>query len=121
MKIVMSAVAIGLIGALAGCGLEQGTGRLAQYPGLEGQIMRYYERANLRDDPRCRSARFEGVTQSEVISEDAQQLVLEIRFYYAGGDSGTGRRCRGFGQRTVTVDKTADGFEVVGMSDPLNR
>jgi hypothetical protein len=77
----------------------------------------------------------EGVARSQVLSDDPDQMVIALSYYYRDwirdGDDcsplrpgrcmGFMQECRGFAQRTFTIDKGEDGLSVAGMSGPQRR
>ena len=91
----------------------------------------YYELNATEENGRCTAPLLEGVTRSQVLSDNAEQMVLDVGYYYRdwirdGEDCGplrplrctVMRECRGFAQRTFIVDKGQDAFTVVDMSGP---
>jgi hypothetical protein len=120
---------------LAGCGGDAGLGgssELAGQPGLLLKVRNYYETRGLEEGGRCTAPIMEGVARSEVLSDDPGQMVIALSYYYRDwvrdGDDCERRlpgscmmmlqQCRGFAQRTFTIDKGEEGLSVAGMSGP---
>jgi hypothetical protein len=104
---------------------------LAGYPGLLYDIKFYYERNALEENGRCTAPLLEGVSRSEVLSEDDDQLVIGLTYRYRdflrdeprlpSGQLPMFRECRGFASRTFTIDKTGGELAVAGMNGPQKR
>ena len=100
-------------------------------PSLMRKVQLYYETHATEENGRCTAPLLEGVARSQVLSDNAEQMVLDVSYYYRdwirdGEDCGPlrplrctiMRECRGFAQRTFTIGKGQDAFTVVGMSGP---
>jgi hypothetical protein len=100
-------------------------------PSLMRKVQLYYETHATEEGGRCTAPLLEGVTRTQVLSDNAEQMVLDVSYYYRdwirdGDDCGplrplrctVMRECRGFAQRTFTIEKGQDAFTVVGMSGP---
>jgi hypothetical protein len=104
---------------------------LAGHPGLLYEIKLYYERNALEENRRCTRPLLEGVSRSEVLAEDDNQLVTELTYRYRdsirdeprspSGHLPMFRECEGFATRTFTISKTGDQLSVTGMSGPQKR
>lgn len=100
---------------------------LAGHPGLLYDIQLYYQRNALEENGRCTRPLFQGVTRSEVLAEDDEQLVVALTYRYR--DSlrderrlgGMFRECQGFATRTFTIAKADGELSVVGMDGPQRR
>jgi hypothetical protein len=120
---------------LAGCGGDAGQSRaweLAGQPGLLLKVQQYYETRGIEEGGRCTAPIMQGVAGSQVLSDDPSQMVIALSYYYRDwvrdGDDcdslrpgrcmGLMRECRGFAERTFTIDKGQDGLSVAGMSGP---
>jgi hypothetical protein len=100
---------------------------LAGHPGLLYAIKLYYERNALEENGRCTRPLLEGVSRSEVLEEDQNQLVVTLTYSYrdslrdeprAPSGRGIFRECVGFASRTFTVAKGEEGLKVVSMNGP---
>jgi hypothetical protein len=105
---------------------------LAGEPGLLYEVKRYYEHHAVEEAGICTRPLLEGATGSRVVEDTEDELVVDLTYYYRdmvrdrGDDCGPLRPnrcfvmvpCRGFAQRTFTIDRTAEGPKVVGMSGP---
>lgn len=119
----------GLIALVAACAAAWD---LAGEPGLLLDVKRYYERHATEEYGMCNRPLLEGVTHSEVVSDDEEELVVRLRFFYRdafmddedcerGARTGGPRcralaRCRGVTERTFTIARTPEGLEVVDMT-----
>ena len=90
---------------------------------LERAVMSYYERHAIEENRTCPSPFMYGLTQVEVVEEQPERLVLDVRYLYRDrnkddrGD-GLGRECSDYGERRFSLRKDGAGFEVLEMSGP---
>ena len=99
---------------------------LAGHPGLLYDIQLFYQRNALEENGRCTRPLFEGVTRSEVLAEDDEQLVIRLNYRYRDSirderRAGMFRECTGFASRTFTIANSAGELSVVGMDGPQRR
>jgi hypothetical protein len=104
---------------------------LAGHPGLLYEVKLYYQQNALEENGRCTRPLLEGVTRSEVLAEDDEQLVIGLTYRYRdsirdeprspSGQLPMFRECEGFASRTFTIAKTDDELSVAGMSGPQKR
>jgi hypothetical protein len=99
---------------------------LAGHPGLLYDVSRYYQRNALEENGRCANLLFEGVTRSEVLAEDDEQLVIGLTYRYRDSVRderrvGMFRECEGFASRTFTIAKADGQLSVAGMDGPQKR
>jgi hypothetical protein len=99
---------------------------LAGHPGLLYDVQLFYQRNALEENGRCTRPLLEGVSRSEVLAEDDEQLVIRLTYRYR--DSlrderrlGMFRECQGFASRTFTIAKADGELRVVGMDGPQIR
>jgi hypothetical protein len=83
---------------------------------IERAIMRHHERYASEGGGRCFRPSIDGFSELEVVEETPDRLVVHARYLYRdrfqeGG--GSGQVCRGFGERTFTVQRDSDGNLVV--------
>lgn len=104
-------------------------------PGLLFWVKQHYERHAVEENGICTAPLLDGATRARLVEETEDKLVVELAYYYRdmirGPEDDCSRLrparcflmvpCRGFGARTFTVAKTADGLEVVDMSGPQRR
>jgi hypothetical protein len=104
--------------ALAGChGLSSGAGQsLAGVPGLRPVVQQYYEARATEENGRCRAPLLDGVLSATVLEQDAQRLVVRVRYLYRDHKAELRGACIGFGNRTFTIDKGPEGLRVADMS-----
>ena len=90
---------------------------------LERAIMSYYERHATEENRTCLSPFMYGLTQVDVVEEQPESLVLDVRYLYRDrnkddrGD-GLGRECSDYGERRFTLQKDGAGLEVLKMTGP---
>jgi hypothetical protein len=103
---------------LAACnGLSPSTPEsLAGVPDLRPVVQRYYEARATEENGRCRAPLLDGVLNATVLQEDAQRLVVRIRYLYRDHTAELRGACIGFGNRTFTIDKGQGGLMVVDMT-----
>ena len=104
---------------------------LAGHPGLLYWIRFYYERNALEENGRCTAPLLEGVSRSEILVEDQDQLVIRLDYRYRdrirdeprfrSGALPFLRECQGFASRTFTIAKGPEGLRVLGMDGPQKR
>lgn len=114
--------------ALTGCALspfQQTT--FAPADEIQSAVSRYYEAHAVEDYRRCWRPYFDAVTKVDVLDEQADKLVLDVRYAYRDRlrddeDSnnpvqpGSRRVCWGFESRQFTLAKDDGGLRVVEMS-----
>jgi hypothetical protein len=90
---------------------------------LERAIMSHYERHATEENRTCLSPYMHGLTRVEVVEEQPDRLVIDVRYLYRDrnkddrGD-GLGRECSAYGKRRFTLRKDMQGLEVDEMTDP---
>jgi hypothetical protein len=99
---------------------------LAGHPGLLYDVKLYYERNALEENGLCTVPLLEGVSRSEVLAENDEQLVLALTYRYRDSMRderrlGLFRECEGFARRTFTIAKSGDELTVTGMDGPQKR
>ena len=115
------------LAACAGDPAQNPAWDLAGHPGLLYWVRFYYERNALEEDGRCSSPILEGVSRTEVLAEDDEQLVIRLTYRYRDfmRDEprlpGFFRECEGFAVRTFTVTKTGGELRVSAMGGPQKR
>ena len=103
--------------ALGGCsGMSPADQSLAGVPGLHPVVQRYYEARATEENGRCRSPLMEGVLSAEATRESPDRLVVGVRYLYRDHTAELRGACRGFAQRTFTIEDGAEGPMVVAMS-----
>jgi hypothetical protein len=123
---------VGMLGAglwLVACSIDPARNpawELAGHPGLLYDVQLYYQRNALEENGRCTRPLFEGVTRSEVLAEDDEQLVIALTYRYRDSIRderrlGLFRECEGFARRTFTIAKSGDELTVTGMDGPQKR
>jgi hypothetical protein len=91
-------------------------GSLAGEPGLLPPVRQYYEKRATEENGRCRAPLLDGVVTSTVVESTPQRMVIRIRYLYRDLTAELRGACRGFGNRTFTIEKEAAGFVVVDMT-----
>ena len=89
---------------------------------LERAVMSYYEGHATEENRTCLSPYMYGLTQVEVVEEQPDRLVIDVRYLYRDrnkDDRGDlGRECSAYGERRFTLGKDGAGFEVDEMTGP---
>ena len=100
------------------------------YPGLERQIVRFYDARAWERNATCTVPEMRRITQVEVVDETEEQVLVRVRYFWRdptrdGDGAGlvaaphVGRnRCEGFDERRFTLERVDDGVRVVAMSGP---
>ena len=116
---------------LAGCAFapfQQTT--FAPADEIQSAVSRYYEAHAVEDDQRCWRPYFDTVTKVSVLDEQADRLVLDVRYAYRDRlrddqDSsnpilpGSRRVCWGFESRRFTLAKSEGRLRVIEMSGDM--
>ena len=101
---------------LAGCSsLGPGQQDLAGVPGLRPVVQHYYEARATEEGGRCKAPLLDGVLRTTVLQDDAQRLVVRVRYLYRDHTAELRGACIGFGTRTFTIDNGEEP-RVVAMS-----
>ena len=100
--------------ACAGCA----GGDLAEQPGLETAVKNHYDARALERGGLCASPELGLVTSSRIQEQSLERLVVRVSYSYKDPNARLAAQCRGFGTRTFTVARSADGFEVLEMTGP---
>ena len=103
---------------------------LAGYPGLQWQVMSYYNTHAVEQNAACPIPQMDAV-QAKVVDENPTQVVMNVRYHwfddsqssdndlFPGGGSGALGYCNDWGERTFTFTKTSQGgLQVVSMTGP---
>jgi hypothetical protein len=127
------------LAVLTGLGLAACASGLRGQPDLLAEVRRYYDRYAMEEGGLCGSPRLGRVTASRLEEESAERLMLRVSYVYtdpgtspAGYDEETlwtgqraniagGNQCRGFGNRSFTIARRADGYEVLEMTGPQRK
>jgi hypothetical protein len=118
--------AILIAATLAGCGYAGPP--LAGYPGLQRQVISYYDDRATERSFACPNPRMQSVTSSRVVEDTPETVVMDVRYYWVdwsqasevGGGNVT--TCRDWSERTFTFARASDGqLGVVEMTGPQKR
>ncbi|MGH6921993.1 MAG: hypothetical protein ACREJ0_30355, partial [Geminicoccaceae bacterium] len=112
----LSLAALGLALAIAGCSGVSSPQSLAGVPDLRPVVQRYYEARATEENGRCRAPLLDGVLSATVLHDDAQRLVVRMRYLYRDHTAELRGACIGFGNLTFTIEKGPVGPMVVDMS-----
>jgi hypothetical protein len=107
------AALVGLVGDCAG-GID--SAHFGPPAAIERAITRHYER--YAGEGNCFNPYIDGFTRRTVLEDTPDQLVVHVRYFYRdrfqeGGGGRGGQICAGFGERTFTLARDADGGPVV--------
>lgn len=126
---IASVAALGL----AACAGEAWT--IAGRPGLMTPVRQYYYWNAAEEGGYCTAPIMEAITQERVLEESPEQLEVTLRYAYRdwirdGDDDCSDLRpgrcflnipCRGYNERTFTIDLSGPEPKVVGMTGDLRR
>lgn len=112
---VLALVTLWLAACVDGIAPNSGSS-LAGQPGLLPIVQQYYERRATEENGRCRAPLLDGVLSSTVLDSTPQRMVIQIRYLYRDHTAELRGACRGFGNRTFTVEKEGSDFVVVDMT-----
>jgi hypothetical protein len=90
---------------------------------LERAVTSYYARHATEENRTCLSPFMYGLTEVDVVDEQPDRLVVDVRYLYRDrnkddrGD-GLGRECSNYGERRFTLRKDGAGVEVIEMTGP---
>jgi len=113
---VAAAVLLGA-GFAAGVALANDAA-LAKYPGAKEQIMSYYA-ANAREGSgNCGPGHMNNISDVRVVSEDANSVVLGVKYEYSATELQSGAGCSGIGDRDFTVAKTGGAVSAMTGQTP---
>jgi hypothetical protein len=101
--------------ALAACSSDSFRS-LAGMPGLYPVVQRYYDSRATEQNGRCRAPLLDGVLSSRIEQSDGQRLVVQVRYLYRDLTAEEGNACKGFGNRTFTISRDAEGMKVIAMT-----
>jgi hypothetical protein len=114
---------------LAACGW-QGPG-LAGYPGLQWQVVSFYDGRAMEAAARCPNPRLVGFTRAEVVEDTPERVVMDLRYRWvddtrtvdSGGSGGSSKiTCQDWGTRRFTFARASDGqLQVASMTGPQRR
>jgi hypothetical protein len=92
-------------------------------------VARYYEVHASEEGGRCQAPYVAGITNTQLVENAAERLVVEIRYLYRDraedrqraelSEARTG--CVGFGERRFTFVRSGDSLKVEEMSGPIRN
>ncbi len=107
---------------LAGCvAAVPATGVFARYPGLERAIRDAYETYAIERNGICVNPVMQTITATEVIRDDPETLVVELRYAWTspGDNAGSGGSvCDGFATRRFVFAREGRVFRLVDITGP---
>lgn len=109
--------------ALVGCAEYKAENPALQaYPGIQAQIQGFYDDNATEDDWTCDEVDLDNIDKSKVVSENAQQVVIAVTYFFTSDDLSPGRggnQCQGFNTRFFTFNKGPGGqLSLASMSGP---
>ena len=109
------------VALLAGC--ARSLPGLDSHPGLESDIMRYYEDHAEERNYECVNVVMHDITNTKIVKETPEQLVLAVHYLFSDPDLDPdkgGFQCSFFNTRVFTFDKSDGGLTLVSMSGETN-
>jgi hypothetical protein len=112
---------------LGGC-TAQGPS-LAGYPGLQWQVINFYDARAMERSASCPNPQMQSVTSRRIVEETPEKVVMDIRYRWMDESQamemeqgGSVVTCQDWSERTFTFARTGDGGLVVqGMTGPQKR
>jgi hypothetical protein len=112
--------------ALAGCGWQGPS--LAGYPGLQHQVISFYDDRATERSWACPNPEMQSITSNRVVEDTPERVVMDVRYYWIDWSQGTDVQggtvttCRDRSERTFTFSRTSGGgLQVQSMSGPQRR
>src|SRR5688572_22435105 len=99
--------------ALAGCGWQGPS--LAGYPGLQYQVISFYDDRATERSAACPNPEMQSITSNRVVEDTPERVVMDVRYYWIDWSQGTDVQggtvttCRDWSERTFTFSRTSDG------------
>lgn len=95
---------------------------LQSYPGIQSQIQGFYDDNATEDDWTCNEVQLDTIDKSQVVSQNAEQVVIAVTYYFSSFDESPGsggNQCQGFNTRFFTFNKGLGGqLSLATMSGP---
>ena len=105
--------------AAAGCagGVGQETGALAPYPGIEQQMISYYDANASEHDDGCLGVEMSDITRATIVSDTPQELVVRVEYWFdtPGQSARQSGGCEGFASRLFTFTKSGGALSLESM------
>ena len=116
-------IACAALALLAGCAEYKAENpALEAHPGIQSQIQGFYDDNATEDDWVCTEVDLQTIDKSKVVSENAEQLVIAVTYFFTSDDLSPGRggnQCQGFNTRFFTFNKGPGGqLSLASMSGP---
>jgi hypothetical protein len=114
---VRHAARLMLVLGLVGCAADAppgGTAPLSRE--AMAAIQRYYESNAAEQNNACSGLIMNGVTRTNVVSERAETLVVDVTYKYLNYANRSDSRCRGIGNRRFTLRNDSGRFVVTDMT-----
>jgi hypothetical protein len=127
MSISRPAAALLVTAMASGCAAQGPS--LAGYPGLQRQVMSFYDGRATERSAACPNPQMRSVTSHRIVEETPDKVVMDIRYRWMDESQamemeqgGSVVTCQDWGERTFTFARTGDdGLVVQGMSGPRKR
>ena len=126
MREVRILVAVGGLLVLGACAAEQANNAvLSQYPGIQQQIITYYDDNATEDDWTCTEVEMLAIARIQVARQDADTISFAVNYDFQPEDGITmsGPGCQGFSTRIFIFGKGSGGGELSlqSMSGPQRK
>ena len=91
----------------------------AVYSSSLGPLERYYEAHASERGGRCRAPYVDGITNTDIVEETPERLVVEVRYLYRDRiNTDSSSSCIGYGVRRFVLAKNGSTMNVQEMSGP---
>ena len=114
------------MGVLAACNAQGPS--LAGQPGLQWQVISFYDDRAMERSASCPNPRMRSVTRHHIVEDSPQRVVMDIKYYWVDESQamdipgGSIITCQDWGERTFTFAKATDGsLQVKSMTGPQKR
>ena len=111
-----------LAGILLVTGCMSLPAQLKPYPGIEQQILNYYNGQMINEGPDCLQVEMQGVSALRVLKDTPRHVVVSVQYFFQSMDydEHRGVGCAGSDTRVFTFDKTGGGLTIAKMSPLLS-
>src|SRR4051812_36007768 len=97
--------------------------QLKPYPGIEQQVLDYYNRQLINEGPDCLETEMQGISALHVLRDTPHHVVVSVQYFFQSNDydehSGTGCAAGLCGSEHGRLVKAAEGRGIIGGRAPL--
>ena len=117
-RIPVTSLALLLVAGCAG-GIGQETAATAPYPGIQQQMMSYYDANASEHDESCLGVEMSDITRTTIVADTPQQLIVRAEYWFDTPGEGARQSggCEGFASRLFTFTKSGGVLQLESMGD----